>query len=470
MALRNRVTEVHSLPPARERNRDGVRQLDWNRSPEAGEALIDRMSIKVRATVEGDTNDSIRDYAALLNPGGGFGVLDGSRLLFGAGHWRGDKFVQPVVIGTSVSSGSLEIYKDRARPAAGINIKLTLNPTRTLAHLLARHRREDFRNLPSDHFFGLAPRVPAQSVTLDGGDNMLADFDQVGGPAYLARVRHFSSFFAEYEVALKRLIAAHLCPVEQGYAYDLDGGDFVAVSDRYRVRIQWGRVGLLQCEVYWERAHDSALAFVRRLANQALGAARTVTINTYGFVGRPSLEREGAATSVLLPLASQSPIALATYAKAQNRVRFEVRYLADMPQDVRDAAAGQTRLSGLIDAVRTDAVRRLPWRGLGLLMAEREVPDPLAVVDLAEGVRLATEGHAGLFRPVLESLVLTGGVTDGGERGAIPSSVVNALVRRGIVERVRLRRREDRVSGRRYRLTGRFDGVASPMTLGTTNN
>jgi hypothetical protein len=103
-------------------------------------------------------------------------------------------------------------------------------------------------------------------------------------------------------------------------------------------------------------------------------------------------------------------------------------------------------------------------------MAEREVPDPLAVVDLAEGVRLATEGHAGLFRPVLESLVLTGGVTDGGERGAIPSSVVNALVRRGIVERVRLRRREDRVSGRRYRLTGRFDGVASPMTLGTTNN
>src|SRR6185437_12475599 len=185
---------------------------------------------------------------------------------------------------------------------ARIVVNLTLNPTRTLSHLLERFGREDFTDLRPAEFFRLAPRVAAHALSLDGRDNMLSDFQEVGGTAFLGRVRHLNEFLREYEEALQRLLIAHLCPVEQAYEYASDGGDLVARNPLYEVRLQWGGLSLRQCEVLWERRTDHALAFVNQLAKQCFAGARDVRAHVYDRADRPTLERNGGSVSLLLPL------------------------------------------------------------------------------------------------------------------------------------------------------------------------
>lgn len=131
---------------------------------------------------------------------------------------------------------------------------------------------------------------------------------------------------------------------------------------------------------------------------------------------------------------------LAIYAKTGTRVRFEVRYFADLPDAINaGASAGPERLAELLLSARRDAhEQRLNWSSFAQIMDEAEAPEAASLILLADIVRQEVVTRGGDFRTVLESLLLTGGLSSSGASGISPERLCQALVRRGVLSNVRL--------------------------------
>jgi len=446
------------LPPARERNRGGVRWLDWSVPPAPEEGLIDRTKVRIRGTVFASNEAELRAYAHSLTDS----VLVGPRFFGSVSRSANGSFILSILNGWSVA-GRVEL-RPRAAGVGSFLLRLDLNPTRTLAHLLERYPAGEWPLFWGLDFFRVEDEAPA-TATLDRRDNFIQDFSQVGGTAYASRARSLSRYLEIYERALARLVQDLFCPPAADQRVTYENSRIVAEGDGRRVEIEWGSLSLLQCECYWERASPSALAFVRHVADRLLGAARAVSVNAYELDGRLRLEREEGALSVAIGQGRGSTT-LAIYAKAHDRVRFEVRYYdGDIPQSVRNAGGtGLYRLSNMLAAVRADAAHRIRWDGLreALEVWERE-PRPLDLIELAESVRAATHALPEAFRPTLEALLLTGGVSASDGAGGCPHAVVAQLAAAGVVERIRLVPYEVE-AGRRYALTRRFRHLARALS------
>ena len=444
-------------PPARERNRDGIRLLRPDVPLEPGEGLIDRMTISVRGMIHCQSEDGVgRIINRLTAPSA---TRPGR--LFGAASPGTQQLRARVVAGHTISHRRGGIVIDRRGERAGVKINLHLNPSRTLVHILSENRMGDVAELSPRDFFRFSPSAAVSTGALDRKDNMIVDYLAAGGRVYRSRTAALSRFFDAYERALKALLLDELCPQDQGYVHDIAGNEAVARFGADHVRLDWHELAVSQCEVYWERKREHALRIVANVADNALRAARTARVRRHLLTDGLTVERVHGALSVVLPQNPTQSVQLAIYAKARDRLRMEVRYIKEVPQDVRRRLPSEhTRLSSWINALREDAAARVPWRGLyEALQSPPNTADVGDLLDLIEAVSGACEGDPELRRDVLEQLLVTGGLSAGDGPGGASWHIIGALDRSGVIEYVRLVRREAARSGTRYRLTARYAGL-----------
>lgn len=450
------MTADPSLPPARARYRHGLRPFLPDPALDAEEALIDRLDIVLDGSLQATSPDALRYYAELLNSSPAARGVARPRV-FGRGRWQGNRFSLDVVKGTSVGSfGWFHLYQARGRGSgARIKLHLRLNPMRTLGHILDRFRSADLEALSPAEFFCLAEAPTASAKSLDRNDNMVTSFLRLGGTVDRERINGNSRYLRAYEQALRGLLLEELCPTEQEFTYSDDHGVLVARSPDYVLRLDWPSLAVTQCEVCWERAAPSPVATVAKLADAVLAAARQAAAQTHPILAQAGVERIGGAVSINVPLTPKGDTVLSVYAKRADeepRIRLEVRYKDNIPQTVRDCLDERSsRLLAWLDALRSNAVPRVPWAELHQLLAERPPLDVGSVIELVDAVTAATRGTDEQRRYIVEALLTTGGVTATGTDGLAPQSVLKALARGGHVEHIRLVGK-DGIVGRRYAL------------------
>lgn len=276
------------------------------------------------------------------------------------------------------------------------NVRLTLRPnlTRIIAHLQGRlpSSVED-EELLARLIAPLAPTEALTSMSLDGNDNML--------PAYRAWALRGVNWGSELRHVV-RVVLDFIAGEIETRTSELEG--------QARFRADWREWYLDQCELYWEFQSEDALSQVRLIANHldrlSVSVDRRLFLpaerlddeqpgETFAEDGvlRPSTSRRGAALEVLLE-GGRKNLLLAVYAKAADRMRFEVRYLRQprsfIPREWRQSAGSNTSLRGLEDFFQvlssSDAVHRV-----GALMREVDALGVQVVRDHASLPRLLTE-------------------------------------------------------------------------------
>ncbi|MEO6389345.1 MAG: hypothetical protein ABIT16_02435 [Croceibacterium sp.] len=338
------------------------------------------------------------------------------------------------------------VVKDVGDSRTNISIHYLGNPTRTLAHLLRRYRGDSgcadrMSELSTWDFFSKSRDVP---VGLDGADNFIADADA----ALLAFGDDiFTAFLPTYVAKLRALTMALLShdPFEE--VHSEEGGADVLTSDDGIVRIDWDRAQAPQMETYFERYHGSARAVVRSAAQNVLTKLDHAIVRHH--LSGASFERE----SDLFSMRCQLPYdkTLSVYAKVGDRLRFEIsRKRAGRYTDpLQPGPSG--RLLSMFSSERRALLTACRWQVVGELFAEHQVPvadDLLALIEIVNRC-CATVGIAA--EPVLETLMIDGGLSMTSEN----SAVVHALAHAGLIARITLRRK-DHPLPRRYSLTPRY--------------
>lgn len=338
------------------------------------------------------------------------------------------------------------VVKDVGDSRADITIQYRGNPTRTLAHLLRRYRDDSgcadrMGEMSVLDFFSKSPDVP---VGLDGGDNLIADADA----AMLAFGDDiFTAFLPIYIAKLRGLTMALLSHDPYEAVHSEEGGADVLRSGEGSVRIDWDRAQAPQMETYFERYHGSARAVVRSAAQNVLTKLDHATVRHHLFGA--GFERESDLFSMRCKLPYEKT--LSAYAKAGDRLRFEIsRKKAGRYTDpLQPGASG--RLLSIFSSERRALLTACRWDVVGELFAEHQVPiadDLLALIEIVNRC-CVTQGVAA--EPIMETLMIDGGMSMTSEN----SAVVRALVHAGLVARTTLRRK-DHPLPRRYALTPRY--------------
>jgi hypothetical protein len=439
------MSDGATLPPARERNRYGLRHFG-DRQNAAREALLDRVELRVRGTITSRSDDGLARFADRVSTGA-------AATLFGRMHRRGGRWEAACLSGSTISSGELAVSS--RSPDGWLNLTLVVNPTRTLGHLLDTYRFEEVGDLAPAAFFALSPNPTAADHTLDGRDNMVPDLLAFAGTWHAMYLQRVATYLRTFEAALKAHVIEELCPPKYGYSVREEGGLIDVWNDDVHLALDWGALTVSQCEVCWERHDPAALDKVHTLAQGVLAAARSATISTHELGKGAWVERELGAVSVKVPIVKDR-VTLGIYAKAQDRLRFEVRYNSNLPDEVRERLPrGPRTLTDWFDAIRDEAAPRVPWQSLPHLLRPVENLTIDALAELLEAVADVTERAKSKRAPLLRHLLLQGAVTATNRDGDAPSAVLERLEARGVVEHVRLVGK-DAKRGRRYCLSSRF--------------
>lgn len=435
-----------TLPPARERNRYGIRPFNPENAAAANDALFDRVVLKVQGRVTPMSHDAVTEFA------NGVGTSPASPLLERVRREKG-RWSSKLRGGTTISAAKLAIWDNGT--FGSVDLELSVNPMRTLGHLLDRYSYEETAHLTATEFFEKRRAPRAKGLTLDGNDNMVADFLAFSGTVHTTRVQRVSEYLRRFEACLIARIMEDLCPPELGYDLRFEGGNAVAENNHARVDLEWSSLKVTQCEVCWEWHDPDALAKVHAIADAAVASARSTEVN---FYDRPTIERSLGALAVRLPLPGDVMIVI--YAKAEDRLRVEVRYPKGLGQLLAGRLPADRKLKNWLDAISQHAAERVPWQNLHLLLVLPPDPDQDALVDLLAAIADATEGAKSKRQGLLRQLLRHGAVTATSRDGPAPYQVVKRLEERGVIEHIRLMGRDGK-AGRRFRLTDRFSGLVA---------
>lgn len=441
-----------TLPPARERHREGIRAYEENISGTAIDALIDRAQINVTGTLIPKNPDAVRRFAEALGTGG-------AGRLFGPARQEGNRWVGKSNKTTTISRAELTTWDHPVQPR--FKLVVTVNPIRTLSHILDAHHFNEIAGLSPEEFFAKRRQARAASLALDGQDNMVTDFLAFSGTVHSTYVQRVATYLNLFERALIRRMLDELCPSDRGFVRRTDGETWLAENDDLLVRLEWGALTVSQCEVCWERKDNQALERVHALADDMLLSARSVEVPIFSQPSRKrpiSVQRELGAIAVRIPLPGE--VTIVVYAKARDRLRFEVRYIKDLPDLVRNhLPQGGRTLVQWFDAIREHAASRLPWAELHQRLqppqdftVEILAELTLAVADVARGKQKSKRDA------LIRQLLLHGAITATTSDGDAPVGMLDRLARRGILEHVRLVGK-DAKTGRRFRLAERFAGL-----------
>lgn len=359
----------------------------------------------------------------------------------------------------------------------GIIVDLSVNPTRTLASLIARFGEQgDFRArifmMDCLTFFGVATAGPsAAPPSLDGGDNYLPEHpsarELLGDDPFVA---FMPIFLGQLQALISRVLSEHDAGLE------LDGSEQVILSADGSIRLDWGNASAPQIETYLERFHRNAVAAVRGAATSILDADTASRVTLYpAYQVQPELERSADRLSLtaVVNMTVDSRHTLSVYAKTPTRIRFEVRrhrrgrYTNHQSgEDQADRASHLRRLLHiLLDVERHDAYRLIQWSDLFGFFEEPDVP---AIGDLAYvmgAIFQAANGSSELFNLLTERLLIDGGLAVGVD-GRIARSAVAHLERAGVIEKGRIRHRHTPSQIARYRLVGPYRPLRERMLAG----
>lgn len=443
------MSSSEALPPARERNRQGIRSYGENGAGDATDALIDRAQITVSGSLAAKSPDALRRFADAI------GTSATARIL-GRVRRDGNRWVAKSNKSTTISRAVLTgtDYVGHAR----FELEVTVNPIRTLGHILDIHPFDDIARLSPEEFFAKRPSARATSLTLDGRDNMVADFTEFAGTFHKMYVQRVATYLSLFEQALINRLLDELCPTDRGYNRSNDGGAWLAESEDLSVRLEWGQLTVSQCEVCWERRDPGALARVHALADDTLRSARSVEVPIFTHPSQEhpiGVSRELGSLAIRIPLPSE--VMIVVYAKAADRLRFEIRYMKDLPDMVRpQLPRGARTLVDWFDAIRNHAAARLPWAELHQRLQPPQEPTVEALAELTVAIADVAKGKQKPKRePLIRELLLHGAITATSNDGAAPFGILSRLADRGFLEHVRLASRDAEI-GRRFRLTTRY--------------
>lgn len=343
-----------------------------------------------------------------------------------------------------------------------LNVELIGNPTRTLAHLIARFgEQNDFAEhiatISAIEFFEMAsdevrdPSAPVE-CSLDQSDNWIRD-------PLVARTRLGQDLFANFLPIYVRQVQAIVTLLLMG---DEDTevvtiADIILRAGQSRITVRWGEASFPQIECYFERYHSRALNAVRYGSFALLAGDHSVGVRRY-----PSdldLERDNDSFRVAIPLTDIRK--LVVYAKTPERIRFEVR--RDGKGDYREIATAlhpEARLIEICMDERCRAQNAVDWRIIGILFGG---PDEANFGDLGHLVSNvlacfpndASAGSNALMR------VLEDGAISASE--AEPAAI-KRLQQMGILQRTAIRRHDTTGRSVRYSLREPYHDLHQIMT------
>lgn len=461
----------------RERNREGLRSWLDRRSPDFGEARIDKIVVKLSGRIRSESADAISSYISHLNsidPVGtpklftNFGTRPPLRSSVRSDHW-------------TIQSGDVQISGRSSDVQREIRISLSMNPTRTLQHVLGEHDFQDLARLSPREFFLCDPRVEAEvrRVTLSRSDNALLGRRNLGGAEAEYRAVRWREYLDIFEAQLRCLVIETFLPAELGFEGGALHGSGETAFGQVYVGLDWADLTVAQAEVFWERHCDSAPSVARQIANRGVAAASRAAVRLFPREGvvtgtgeessqsRVAVARENNAYLLSVPL--NRSVGVVVYAKLEDRLRFEVRYLRSVTRELRVAPSRTEAraLAAWIDDLVRDALNRLPWAELRSLAHDSgdEVCLPSLIASLADALREACDrrGISGWFEPAFRELLREGGVSlcRAGQSNEV--KVMERLARKGVVQRPRLLRRETGVI--RWRLAGEYLGLLPQIVV-----
>lgn len=406
-----------ALPPVRRRYRSALPPFTRDSIVDPDSGRHDRVKVVLHGHLRHSGPESIADYVRHVADGLFFRSPDRryGNVIFqshpaaaeGAGWLLSAKVT---LRGTDIATGRF----------CHVEIELDLNPTRFRAH-----RHETMNQIATmSAVAALTPndavRREIASQTLDRADNLIPDDHRLretcGG-------------------GWDRLLEIYWAQVRALLAYELDP-DTMGVREllpSVHLHVDWDAVTIRQSEVHWEYSHPSARVFVRQLETALEDVADRA------FHTRFSIGREGEARQVQWELCRG--VQAAIYAKAQGRVRFEVRYAGPPSRLTFPRPQAGLGLVPLLMHIRDNARRRLEVvvRTLQNRIAPSEATGIARVVEIMADILEATRGDRQMAARVLEALVVSGGIIEGSQ--GVPPDVITALRRQGLVARYRLRLR-----------------------------
>lgn len=338
-------------------------------------------------------------------------------------------------------------------------VGLSLNPTRTLAHLLARFgeggREADqrgnegfasfLRSLPPSSFF-LQAEPNCISPSLDGSDNWLPPTRQVADQVG----RDFWPIFLQiYAYQVRSFCVSLLCMLPSSTVEEtvdligLNGGS---------ARLDWSEIRVPQIECYIERYHRDAIATVRRGGWAVLSADHSAELRAYS--GDATFTRENDRFAIGLTISDRYKLAM--YAKRADRIRFEVRRIGKGNySDLRPATTPTMRMLDIIEHERAQLLTRVGWSDVGELLAGPDHPQLHDLAELIEQVASAVDSDAAIMSAVLKALLLEGALSE----GSANHNCIQRLVRQGVLERARVRRRDINNRSTRYVLRAPYRDI-----------
>ena len=345
--------------------------------------------------------------------------------------------------------GNLEIVATDVAGADRLNrIKIECNPSRTLAHLLARYPvppifSELIASLSVPDFFAVAPEG-AVAASLDANDNWLpnpAAARRVLGPSV------FTAFMPIFVAKVQGLILRLLSQSVEGVF--IDGTDHVVSSDGGRVTVRWARVRVPQVETYFERYHSDAVTAVRTAGSSILTGDHRNTLRRYST--NVDFERDADSFRIMFQVGDRRKLVI--YAKSAQRIRFEVRRDKKADYDpFPPARAPSERILAKLEAERVKASNIVRWSEVGAQFDEADAPHLGDLIRLVGEVVSACGLPPEVVQEVLHALIVDGGLSPA-LRSGVPQHVISSLQGVGVVQRTRVRERDERNRPERYSLT-----------------
>lgn len=457
---------------ARERNRHGIRTLLTSLPPEYDEMRIDRLSLYVDGLIGPCTAEVISNFIQSLNytPAE---QLDPPPPFFGASS---GEFGPEILSGFTIS-GKMQLGARRENGRV-IQLRLALNPTRTFNHVIASY--PGYEVSFSEYLSGLSPRAffrsnsevteTTQSQSYNLGDNMLPNFDRAGSSVFLSRNSMWAEFLVVYFEKLEHLFLDEVIA---------RGRDFDPVNPA-RVSLNFAVATVRQIEIYFERHSENALFKMHRASSRALASALRAHVDFYEGAAVNRVARD--VSSPVITIEQSSSVPMTVYAKAQERIRFEMKYNRDLSNSIRPTIntlssergeAVQYRSMSILDKMalftRNASERFLAnWPGLQSVFAEPLESDTVGTIASLSKVVMCCCRSAGceeVFADVLE-LLLRGGSISGSEINVShPQRLLTELEHRGVIGRVRLRSRLPRGASRRYSLLDPYRNLREQLLM-----
>ncbi|WP_417621942.1 hypothetical protein [Parasphingorhabdus sp.] len=461
MAWLPRRTVSDSLFRGRQRTREPIRQFNPEAAPEFCEVGVDLLNIRVSGSWRQNSHQDQANPEYRMNPyefGESIPVFSGDVTWLKAAQRKPDR---TLIVETKNRNSSLTISHTKAiyknlgaiDPAVGrqprggqIDIWLSLNPTRTLSHLIHALGEAQGSVFPEDQtFFDLISELPALSFfsahsgvprSLDGKDNWLSDLTTVRrclGPD------PFSVFLPIFCEKVTQYAALFLAPNYDALTSSNGSSTEITVPG-ISATIEWGLVRIQQIETYYERYLPYAVAATREAAIRAIDQLSPSTVGVYDLLQSFYVERDANSVSVRSEL--RDGLTVIAYPKHASRMRFEIRRTKAAKYEELADTCPTDRLLGILNWERGELESRARWPELCRFLDARPQP---TLKELSTQIALLADvasRHQVSAGDILEHLLDHAG-SSYQTGGLFSDALVLDLAKVGILERrsSRLRRR-----------------------------